>query len=43
MNLIHGSDGPEAAAREITTYFKSGEIVAAPNSLADHLWAKDEE
>ena len=43
MNLIHGSDGPEAAAREIVTYFKANEIVAAPNALADHLWAKDEE
>ncbi len=42
MNLIHGSDGPEAAVREISTYFNSHEIVAAPNALADHLWAKDE-
>ena len=42
MNLIHGSDGPEAAAREIGTYFCHGEIVAPPNALADHMWAKEE-
>ena len=43
MNLIHGSDGPEAAAREIATYFGAGEIVAAPDALTAHLWATDEE
>jgi nucleoside-diphosphate kinase len=43
MNLIHGSDGPEAAAREIATYFAAGEIVAAPNALTAHLWATEEE
>ena len=43
MNLIHGSDGPEAATREIATYFAAGELVAAPNALAPHLWASDEE
>ena len=42
MNLIHGSDGPEAAQREIATYFKPGEIVAAPEALAPHLWASEE-
>jgi hypothetical protein len=43
MNLIHGSDGPDAAQREIATYFKAGELVAAPNALTVHLWAKEEE
>jgi nucleoside-diphosphate kinase len=43
MNLIHGSDGPDAAQREIATYFKAGELVAAPNALTEHLWAKEEE
>ena len=42
MNLIHGSDGPEAAQREIATYFKPDEIVAAPEALAPHLWASEE-
>lgn len=42
MNLIHGSDGPEAAQREIETYFKDSELVAAPNALTPHLWAKEE-
>ena len=26
FNLIHGSDGPEAAAREISLFFKAGEV-----------------
>jgi nucleoside-diphosphate kinase len=43
MNLIHGSDGPEAAVREIATYFKDSEIISAPRALADQLWAKEEE
>lgn len=43
MNLIHGSDGPDAAKREIATYFRSEEIVSAPNALTAHLWAKEEE
>jgi len=43
MNLIHGSDGPDAAKREITTYFKDCEIVAAPNALTAQLWAPEEE
>ncbi len=28
MNLVHASDGPEAAAREIELYFKKDEICA---------------
>ena len=27
FNLIHGSDGPEAAAREIGLFFKAGEVL----------------
>jgi hypothetical protein len=43
MNLIHGSDGPEAAKREIATYFRENELVSAPGMLAAALWAKEEE
>jgi nucleoside-diphosphate kinase len=42
MNLIHGSDGPEAAQREIATYFRADELVAARTALAAHLWAAEE-
>ena len=34
MNLVHGSDGPDAAAREIPLYF-------APNELVDHKFLLD--
>lgn len=27
FNLIHGSDGPEAAARELSLFFKAGEVL----------------
>jgi nucleoside-diphosphate kinase len=27
FNLIHGSDGPEAAARELSLFFGSGEVL----------------
>lgn len=27
FNLIHGSDGPEAAARELSLFFKDGEVL----------------
>jgi nucleoside-diphosphate kinase len=42
MNLIHGSDGPEAAQKEIATYFRPNELVAPADALAPHLWAKEE-
>jgi nucleoside-diphosphate kinase len=42
MNLIHGSDGPDAAIREIATYFAAHELVEAPTALAPHLWALEE-
>jgi nucleoside-diphosphate kinase len=42
MNLIHGSDGPEAAAREIGLYFQPGELFQHSLTLADWLGAADE-
>lgn len=42
MNLIHGSDGPDAARREISIYFRPEEIVSAPTALAPLLWAPEE-
>ena len=35
-NLVHGSDGPESAEREIDLFFKPDEIV--DYDLADALW-----
>lgn len=42
MNLIHASDGPEAARREIDLYFKSGEIHSYSPTLTPWLRAADE-
>lgn len=42
MNLIHGSDGPEAAARELSIYFKSEELFDCSLTLASWLTAADE-
>ncbi len=42
MNLVHGSDGEEAAAREIGLYFKPAEIVSNTPSIAPWLRAADE-
>lgn len=42
MNLIHGSDGPEAAAREIAIYFRNDELIDAEATLAPWLGAPDE-
>lgn len=42
MNLVHASDGPEAAAREIELYFKPGEICAQEPTIAPWLRATDE-
>ncbi|MFO0873034.1 MAG: nucleoside-diphosphate kinase [Phycisphaerales bacterium] len=39
FNLIHGSDGPEAAAREIALFFKPGEVVES--SRAIDAWVYD--
>ena len=42
MNLVHGSDGEEAAAREIALYFKPEEIVENTPTIASWLRASDE-
>ena len=39
MNLVHASDSPEAAAREIALYFRSDEILAWTPSVAVWLQA----
>jgi nucleoside-diphosphate kinase len=42
MNLVHASDSPESATREIGIYFKSEEILAWDPSLACWLQAPGE-
>ena len=42
MNLIHGSDSPESAAREQQIYFTESELVSAPALLSPVMWAADE-
>ena len=42
MNLVHASDGPEAAGREISLYFQDGEIYPYEPTLAPHMKAADE-
>jgi nucleoside-diphosphate kinase len=42
MNLVHGSDGPEAAKREIALYFSDNEICASEPTLRPWLRASDE-
>ncbi|TWT66315.1 Nucleoside diphosphate kinase [Posidoniimonas polymericola] len=42
MNLVHGSDGPDAADREIKLYFKPEEIVEGDLHLTPWLRAGDE-
>ncbi|MDP1797729.1 MAG: nucleoside-diphosphate kinase [Planctomycetaceae bacterium] len=42
MNLVHGSDGPEAAAKELAIYFGSGELMSGTGPL-DHLTLADDE
>jgi nucleoside-diphosphate kinase len=42
MNLMHGSDGPEAAAKEIAVYFKPEELVAYEPTLGGWVCADDE-
>jgi nucleoside-diphosphate kinase len=42
MNLVHGSDGPEAAAREIGLYFKPNELCEGELTIAKWLRASDE-
>ncbi len=43
MNLVHGSDSPEAAAREIPLYFRAAELVDWEATLAGWVCAGDEE
>ena len=43
MNLVHASDGPEAAEREIELYFKNDEICAEEPTMRPWLRAADEE
>ncbi|HXT61187.1 MAG TPA: nucleoside-diphosphate kinase [Pirellulales bacterium] len=42
MNLVHASDGPEAASREIGLYFKPSEICAYEPTLTPWFKAPDE-
>jgi nucleoside-diphosphate kinase len=42
MNLVHASDGPEAAAREIELYFQADEICPYQPCLTPWLKADDE-
>src|SRR6188768_3827638 len=42
MNLVHASDGPEAAQREIALYFKKEEICAYEPTVTPWLRAGDE-
>jgi nucleoside-diphosphate kinase len=42
MNLVHGSDGPDAAKREIALYFGDEEIYAYEPQISKWLRAADE-
>jgi nucleoside-diphosphate kinase len=42
MNLVHASDGPEAASREIALYFRDEEIITGELHLRPWLRADDE-
>ncbi|OYP34468.1 nucleoside-diphosphate kinase [Rhodopirellula sp. MGV] len=42
MNLVHASDGPEAAQRELTLYFEDSEICHYEPVLTPFLRAADE-
>ena len=42
MNLMHGSDGPEAAEREIAVYFRPEELCSYAGSLDAWVCADDE-
>ena len=42
MNLVHASDGPEAAQREIALYFRDTEICPSTPTLSPWLKAPDE-
>jgi len=42
MNLVHGSDSPESAAREIAIYFGDDELISHTPTLNSWLAADDE-
>ena len=42
MNLVHASDGPDAARREIELYFSANEICAYEPTITPWLRASDE-
>ena len=42
MNLVHASDGPDTAKREIALYFKDSELFSHTSTLAPWLRAADE-
>ncbi len=42
MNLVHGSDGPEAAEREIALYFQASELCDHTPTIVPWLRAADE-
>jgi nucleoside-diphosphate kinase len=42
MNLVHGSDGPEAAARELAIYFQPSELLSYATPLDPLTLADDE-
>jgi nucleoside-diphosphate kinase len=42
MNLVHGSDGPEAAKREIELYFRPEEMLDYETPLSGLVCAEDE-
>lgn len=39
FNLIHGSDSPEAAERELRLFFKTGEVIDSPRAI--ECWVYD--
>lgn len=42
VNLIHGSDGPEAASKELKLYFKASELLSYDLTIQGFLMADDE-
>jgi nucleoside-diphosphate kinase len=42
MNLVHASDGPEAAVREVALYFEPKEIITHQATITPWLRAADE-
>ncbi len=42
MNLVHGSDSTDAAAKELAVYFRPEELLSYDTSLAEWVCADDE-